>query len=43
MACNSRRARSANASAPIAPSSSYARPSCSRASTRRPSLRSHSP
>ena len=43
VASSSRRARSANASAPIAVNISYAMRSCSRASTRRFSRRSHSP
>src|SRR3954453_22189435 len=43
VAASSRRARSANASAPIRPKWSWAARSCSRASTRRFSRRSHSP
>ena len=43
VASSSRRARSANASIPIAVNSSWAVRSCSRASTRRFSRRSHSP
>ena len=43
VAISSRRARSANASIPIATNMSWAIRSCSRASPRRPSRRSHSP
>ena len=43
VARSSRRARSANASMPIAPNISCAVRSCARASARRPSRRSHSP